>query len=55
MRSDPKLRKVFEDYARLELDGAGSKAAFEELLRRETGEDLPQLEDRFIRHIQGLR
>jgi hypothetical protein len=54
-QSDPRLRMVFEQYCRRELSGAGSKAALEELLRDELGEDLPQIEDRFIRHIQGLR
>ncbi len=54
-QSGPRLRKVFEDYCRRELEGTASKGAFEELLRNELGEDLPQLEDRFIRHIQGLK
>lgn len=48
-------RKVFDAYFRLEIRGAGSKAVFEELVRNELGLDLLQLEDHFVKYIQGLR
>jgi len=48
-------RKVFDAYFRREISGQGSKASFEELIRSELGLDLPQLEDQFVKYIQGLR
>jgi len=48
-------RKVFDAYFRREIAGTGSKAVFEELVRSELGLDLPQLEDQFVKYIQGLR
>lgn len=48
-------RKVFDAYFRREIAGTGSKSAFEELVRTELGLDLPQLEDQFVKYIQGLR
>ena len=48
-------RKIFDAYFRREISGQGSKAAFEELVRSELGLDLPQLEDQFVKYIQGLR
>jgi len=48
-------RRVFDAYFRREISGQGSKAAFEELVRSELGFDLPQLEDQFVKYIQGLR
>jgi ribosomal protein S27E len=48
-------RKVFDAYFRREIAGSGSKAAFEELVRAELGLDLPQLEDQFVKYIQGLK
>jgi hypothetical protein len=54
-QSGPRMRKIFEDYARLELEGAAGKAAFEALVRDELGVDLPQLEDQFVRYIRDLK
>ena len=48
-------RKVFDAYFRREVAGTASKAVFEELVRNELGLDLPQLEDQFVKYIQGLR
>jgi len=48
-------RKVFDAYFRREIAGSGSKAVFEELVRTELGVDLPQLEDQFVKYIQGLK
>jgi len=48
-------RKVFDAYFRLEIAGTGSKAVFEELVRNDLNLDLPQLEDQFVKYIQGLR
>jgi ribosomal protein S27E len=48
-------RKVFDAYFRREIAGQGSKAAFEELVRTELSLDLTQLEDQFVKYIQGLR
>jgi len=48
-------RKVFDAYFRREVAGTGSKAVFEELVRNELGIDLLQLEDQFVKYIQGLR
>jgi hypothetical protein len=48
-------RKVFDAYFRREIAGTGSKAVFEELVRNELGMDLLQLEDQFVKYIQGLR
>lgn len=48
-------RKVFDAYFRREISGQGSKASFEELVRTELNLDLPQLEDQFVKYIQGLR
>ena len=48
-------RKVFDAYFRREIAGTASKAVFEELVRNELGMDLPQLEDQFVKYIQGLR
>jgi ribosomal protein S27E len=48
-------RKVFDAYFRREIAGTGSKAVFEELVRTELGVDLPQLEDQFVKYIQGLK
>jgi ribosomal protein S27E len=48
-------RKVFDAYFRREIAGTGSKAVFEELVRSELGLDLLQLEDHFVKYIQGLR
>jgi hypothetical protein len=48
-------RKVFDAYFRREMAGTGSKAVFEELVRNELGVDLLQLEDQFVKYIQGLR
>jgi ribosomal protein S27E len=48
-------RKVFDAYFRREIAGTGSKAVFEELVRSELGLDLLQLEDQFVKYIQGLR
>jgi len=48
-------RQVFDDYFRLEVQGKASKAAFEELVRKHLSLDLPQLEDQFVKYIQGLR
>jgi hypothetical protein len=48
-------RKVFDAYFRREIAGTASKAVFEELVRNELGVDLPQLEDQFVKYIQGLR
>jgi hypothetical protein len=54
-RTSSAHRKVFEEYFRHEIAGTASKAAFEDLVRNELGIDLPQLEDQFVKHIQGLR
>lgn len=48
-------RKVFDAYFRREIAGTASKAVFEELVRNELGMDLLQLEDQFVKYIQGLR
>jgi hypothetical protein len=48
-------RKVFDAYFRREIAGTASKAVFEELVRNELGLDLLQLEDQFVKYIQGLR
>ena len=48
-------RKVFDAYFRREIAGTGSKAVLEELVRNELGMDLLQLEDQFVKYIQGLR
>ena len=48
-------RKVFDAYFRREIAGTGSKAVFEEMVRNELGVDLLQLEDQFVKYIQGLR
>jgi hypothetical protein len=48
-------RKVFDAYFRREIAGTASKAVFEEMVRNELGLDLLQLEDQFVKYIQGLR
>jgi hypothetical protein len=47
-------RKVFDAYFRREIAGTASKAVFEEMVRNELGLDLLQLEDQFVKYIQGL-
>lgn len=54
-QAGPSHRKVFDAYFRREVSGTGSKAVFEELVRNELGLDLPQLEDQFVKYIQGLK
>jgi hypothetical protein len=54
-QAGPSHRKVFDAYFRREVAGTGSKAVFEELVRNELGLDLAQLEDQFVKYIQGLK
>jgi hypothetical protein len=53
--SGPRHRKVFNDAFRREIAGAGSKGQFEDLVRRELGLDLFQLEEEFVKYIRELK
>jgi hypothetical protein len=51
----PATRKTFDEYLVAELSGRGTKEEFEEILRRNLGIELPQLEREFRDYVGALR
>ena len=54
-QSGGNARKVFDEYMRLEISGRGGKQAFEDLVREHLEMELSQLQEKFVRYVEGLR
>lgn len=54
-QSGPAHRRVFEDYLRRELAGGGSRRAFAEVVQRELGLSVAELESKFVAYIRSLK
>jgi len=54
-QSGPAYRGVFESCLRRELSGAGFRKAFAEVVRKELGLTLVELEEQFLKYVQTLK
>lgn len=54
LRSDERLRRAFDEYFRLELQGRGGKESFEKVLQEHLGKELTEFEQDFVDYIQRL-
>ena len=54
-QSGPAHRALFENCLRRELSGAGFRKAFAEVVRKELGLTLVELEEQFLKYVQALK